>query len=109
MAATCAPHPCHFHNCGIDVDNTITHIAAYNRELQLHGFEFFNMVTLHDESIHVNIMTLHMVYRILCPTRSVDFISVVTSYVELRKEEPQTGYAMSFTRASHIASRVQMG
>ena len=40
---------------------------------------------------------------------SVNFISLVTFCVRLRKEEPQTAFSMSFTRASHIAASVLTG
>ena len=40
---------------------------------------------------------------------SVNFISLVTSYVKLREEEPQTAFPMSITWASHIAANVLTG
>ena len=40
---------------------------------------------------------------------SVNFISLVTSCVELRDEEPQTANPMHFTRASHIAASALAG
>ena len=38
-----------------------------------------------------------------------DFISLITSWVRLRMEEPQTDFPMSFTWASHIPASMLMG
>ncbi len=43
------------------------------------------------------------------PSVSVNFISLVTSSVGLRQEEPQTAFPMSTTWASHIGASVLMG
>ena len=45
----------------------------------------------------------------MTPRVSVNFISLVTSYVRLREEEPQTAFPTSFTWTSHIAASVFMG
>ena len=40
----------------------------------------------------------------MAPSVSVNFISLVTSCVELREEEPHAAHPLSFTWASHIAA-----
>ena len=45
----------------------------------------------------------------MAPNVSVNFISLVTSCVRLRKEEHQTAFPVSFTWVSHIAASVLMG
>ena len=45
----------------------------------------------------------------MAPSMSVNFISLVTSYVRLREEEPQTIFPMSITWVSHIADTMLMG
>ncbi len=48
-------------------------------------------------------------YFEMAPSMSVNFISLVTSCVGLREEEPLTAHPMSFTWASHIATSMLTG
>ncbi len=45
----------------------------------------------------------------MAPSVSWNFISLVTSCVRVREEEPQTAFPVSFTWASHIGAIVLMG